>query len=465
MRLRQSIGPLVVTQHLLDCCLVAGMLFAAVKWYGLLWSDAYRTLAAVSFGLSFIAFYSFDLYRSWRGSDFLREFNVIGKAWGSVVGMLLFGLFATKTSTRFSRVVLMAWFLATPFAVFCLHLAQRMLLRLLRSKGYNQKRAVLVGAGPLGQRLCRHLEEMAWMGIRMVGVFDDKHPPDEPLLGRYPVLGKVGDVAPYLRENPTDYLYIALPLKAEKKIKNLIARCRDLGAQIHLLPDLTGLLMHNARLESLGGFMVLNFNPDPRHKRYFDVFFSLCVLLFTWPIFLLVAILIKLEDGGPVFYGHPRITAAGKQFLCLKFRTMCVDADKRLQDILERDPAAREEWERTFKLKNDPRITRVGKWLRKTSLDELPQFLNVLKGEMSVVGARPIVDKELHDYYRENGSLYVSMKPGITGPWQVSKRSDTEDYDERVALDVWYVLNRNLWLDIKIIFKTVCCMIQGKGAY
>jgi exopolysaccharide biosynthesis polyprenyl glycosylphosphotransferase len=449
----------------LDCCVVVGILFAAVKWYGLPWSDSYQALAAVSFGLSFVAFYSFDLYRSWRGSDFVREFATIVKGWGTVVGMVLFGLFFAKVSTRFSRVVLMAWFLATPIAVFCLHVAQRKLLRLLRSKGYNQKRAVLVGAGPLGERLCRNLEDMAWMGIRLVGVFDDKHPPNQPLLGRYPVLGKVAEVVPFLRDNPADYLFIALPLRAERKIANLVARCRSLGAQIHLVPDLTGLLMHNARLESLGGLMVLNFNPDPRHKRYFDIFFSLGVLFFTWPLFLLIAILIKLEDGGPVFYGHPRITAAGRRFRCLKFRTMCVNADTKLQDILERDPAAREEWERTFKLKNDPRITRVGKWLRKTSLDELPQFLNVLKGEMSVVGARPIVDRELCDYYRENGPLYVSMKPGITGPWQVSKRSDTEDYAERVALDVWYVLNRNLWLDIKIIFKTIFCMIHGKGAY
>ena len=132
---------------------------------------------------------------------------------------------------------------------------------------------------------------------------------------------------------------------------------------------------------------------------------------------------------------------------------------------LESDPEARAEWDKCLKLKNDPRITWIGKLLRKTSLDELPQFINVLKGEMSVVGARPIVERELSEYYKGNGGLYCSLKPGITGPWQVSQRNDTEDYQERVRLDTWYALNRDFWLDLKIVFKTIGCMVRGKGAY
>jgi len=142
-----------------------------------------------------------------------------------------------------------------------------------------------------------------------------------------------------------------------------------------------------------------------------------------------------------------------------------VDADKRLSELLASDASLRKEWQRSFKLKNDPRVTKVGRFLRKTSLDELPQFINVLKGEMSVVGARPIVTKELYDYYKEAGNLYCSANPGITGLWQIGKRSDTEDYAERVKLDQWYVLNNTFWLDMKIIMKTAWCMIKGKGAY
>jgi lipopolysaccharide/colanic/teichoic acid biosynthesis glycosyltransferase len=180
---------------------------------------------------------------------------------------------------------------------------------------------------------------------------------------------------------------------------------------------------------------------------------------------LFIALLIKLSDGGPVFYRHKRITAAGKTFNCLKFRTMKVGADRELKKILDENEELKKEWEQHFKLKNDPRITPVGRFLRRTSLDEFPQFINVLRGDMSVVGARPIVGDELNDFYKESAGRYCSMKPGITGPWQVGRRSDVDEYGERVRMDDWYILNYSLWTDIKIIAKTVYCMVKGNGAY
>jgi lipopolysaccharide/colanic/teichoic acid biosynthesis glycosyltransferase len=215
----------------------------------------------------------------------------------------------------------------------------------------------------------------------------------------------------------------------------------------------------------MGDMPLINFNPIHAGKRLFDVLFSLIVLIVLTPVLIFIAIAIKLEDMGPVFYGHRRITASGKEFNCWKFRTMCNDADKKLEEILSTNPQAKKEWELSFKLKNDPRITWVGKILRKTSFDELPQFFNVLVGDMSVVGARPIVVKEMDDYYKECAGIYCSIKPGITGPWQVGKRSDVEDYDQRIKLDTQYIMNPSFWLDLKIIFKTVICMVSGKGAY
>jgi lipopolysaccharide/colanic/teichoic acid biosynthesis glycosyltransferase len=209
---------------------------------------------------------------------------------------------------------------------------------------------------------------------------------------------------------------------------------------------------------------LFDFNPDSESKVLFDKCFSLLVILMTLPLTLTIAMLIKLLDRGTVFYRHRRITVTGKEFYCFKFRTMYMDADKRLEEIMNNDPAAREEWERTFKLKNDPRITWIGRVLRKTGLDELPQFLNVLRGEMSVVGARPIVQRELCDYYKENGGIYCSIKPGITGIWQVSRRRNSKDYQERIKMDVWYAVNRDFWLDLNIIFLTVPCMIRRDGA-
>jgi len=180
---------------------------------------------------------------------------------------------------------------------------------------------------------------------------------------------------------------------------------------------------------------------------------------------ILIAVAIKLTDGGSIFFKHERIGFRGRKFKVLKFRSMYPDADKRLKEILEKDPKAKEEWEKTFKLKNDPRVTPIGKFLRKTSLDELPQFFNVLKGDMSIVGPRPVVEEELKKYYREKAEIYKSVKPGITGYWQVEGRSDVEDYEERVRMDEWYVKNQSFWLDIKIILKTIKVMLTGKGAY
>jgi len=206
-------------------------------------------------------------------------------------------------------------------------------------------------------------------------------------------------------------------------------------------------------------------NNIPWWKRPFDIGFSLFAILVTLPIMIFIAIIIKLTDGGSVFYSHIRVGYRGRKFKVLKFRSMYMDADKKLKEILDNDPKAKEEWEKTFKLKNDPRITPIGKILRKTSLDELPQFLNVLKGDMSVVGPRPVVEEELKKYYKDKIEIYTSVKPGITGYWQVEGRNDVEDYKKRVAMDEWYVKNQSFLLDLKIILKTIKVMITGKGAY
>jgi lipopolysaccharide/colanic/teichoic acid biosynthesis glycosyltransferase len=232
-----------------------------------------------------------------------------------------------------------------------------------------------------------------------------------------------------------------------------------------MVPDLFAFNIFNAEFQTLGNMPIINFNPDYRWKRYFDIVFSMVVILISLPITLMIAILIKLEDGGPIFYGAKRITIAGKEFKCWKFRTMVVDADKKLAQILNSDPEAKREWDLIFKLKNDPRITRIGKIIRKFSLDEIPQFINVFKGDMSIVGARPVVHSELIKHYKHNAGLYCSLKPGITGPWQVGPRVDMEDYNERVKLDMWYLQNLSFWLDLKIIYRTIFVVLNGKGAY
>ncbi len=199
-------------------------------------------------------------------------------------------------------------------------------------------------------------------------------------------------------------------------------------------------------------------------KRIFDILFSFTVLIAGFPIFLGLAILIKCTSPGPIFYGSKRIGLAGKQITCWKFRTMHLNADKALSDLLSRDEELKKEWLEFYKLKNDPRITKVGKWLRKTSLDELPQFWNVLKGDLSVVGPRPVSQEEAMRYLQERGTKLFSVRPGITGLWQTSGRNKVL-YARRIKLEERYIDHRSFFLDLVLIIKTIPVMIFPKGAF
>jgi len=202
----------------------------------------------------------------------------------------------------------------------------------------------------------------------------------------------------------------------------------------------------------------------PALKRSMDIAGAGALLLFCLPVFLALALLVRL-DGGPAFYAHERVGRGGRRFGCLKFRSMVVGADRRLAALLELDPDARAEWEVSRKLRDDPRVTWIGRILRASSLDELPQLINVLRGEMSLVGPRPVQATELETHYGAAAAAhYLSVRPGITGPWQVSGRSDTT-YAARVLLDVQYATSPSLWTDIRILLRTPIAVLRRRGAY
>jgi exopolysaccharide production protein ExoY len=209
--------------------------------------------------------------------------------------------------------------------------------------------------------------------------------------------------------------------------------------------------------------------PRARHENYdalielMNVIIALAALVFALPIMLAVGFAVFIQDGGPVLFAHRRIGRDGRSFRCLKFRSMATDAEARLADLLARDPQARAEWEKDHKLRNDPRVTKLGEFLRKSSLDELPQLFNVLRGEMSLVGPRPIVEAEIAKYGRRFRQ-YCAVKPGITGLWQVSGRNDTT-YRTRVALDCLYAERRSLLLDAKVLAATVPAVLMRRGSY
>ncbi len=190
---------------------------------------------------------------------------------------------------------------------------------------------------------------------------------------------------------------------------------------------------------------------------------ALAMLAFFSPLMAAVAVAVFLQDGGPVFFAHRRVGLGGRMFACLKFRSMAVDAQERLQHLLASDPAAKVEWDRDHKLRNDPRITRLGEFLRRSSLDELPQLFNVLRGEMSLVGPRPIVEAEARRYGRRLRD-YCSVRPGIAGLWQVSGRNDTS-YRRRIAIDVVYSRRKSVLLDVRILLMTIPAVLLRRGSY
>ena len=265
---------------------------------------------------------------------------------------------------------------------------------------------------------------------------------------------------------------MALPDLPARKLAKIIVKIQKKVRELIIVPEIHGVSPLNTETFHVYDLdlMMLKVNNNVRSsfnqfvKRTFDIVVSLLLLPILLPVIGVLAYLIKKESPGNVFYAHNRVGKDGKIIPVLKFRSMYSDSKERLEKLLESDPAIREEWEKNFKLKNDPRVTKIGKFIRESSLDELPQIFNVLKGEMSLVGPRPVVEEELKKYYKESAEYYKMVKPGITGFWQVSGRSDT-DYDFRVKVDTWYVYNWSLWLDIMVLIKTVRVVLLKEGAY
>jgi undecaprenyl-phosphate galactose phosphotransferase len=235
--------------------------------------------------------------------------------------------------------------------------------------------------------------------------------------------------------------------------------------KISKMPLLNGELINSIHHKGMAFYVRNNLlSPvDKFLKTIFDYTTSLCLILLFSPLLILLYSIVYISTNGHPLFKHRRMGLNGKEFNVYKFRTMYIDADKRLEELLEDDEECRIEWEKDFKLKDDPRITKIGNFLRKTSLDELPQLINVLQGKMSLIGPRPIIDREI-EKYGEYFEYFTAVKPGITGLWQVSGRNDV-DYDERVQLDVWYVRNWSISLDIQILLKTVLVVIGRKGSY
>lgn len=366
-----------------------------------------------------------------------------------------------------SRLFIILFGLSSLFNVCVIRYA---VMKFLKLRNIFSEPIIIIGAGLTAERIVKFGRDDLGYRYNILGFIDD-HPVSEVLPREFPILGGFDEAKKIVRKTRVQTVIIAAPGIGKEKLQKLINDIRPRVKNISFIPDLIGTPMASVDASILFSekILMLNLrnNLSSRYnrifKRIFDLVLTIVGGILISPILLFITLAVAFENRGHVIFAHRRVGMHGKKFYCYKFQTMIPDAEERLEKYLAENPDARREWDETFKLTNDPRVTRLGNYLRRTSLDELPQLWNVIKGDMSLVGPRPIVEEEICRY-EENIREYYMVLPGITGMWQVSGRNDTT-YPERVAMDTWYVRNWSVWIDIMYLFKTVKAVVTSKGAY
>lgn len=374
-----------------------------------------------------------------------------------------------KFSEEVSRTVVILMGLA---ALLLLPLIRIVAKKLLRRFGFLKRRVLILGAGETGKLIVRALRKEPNYGYEVIGFVDDDPEKFGKRIEGIKIHKGIDKAFNYINRCNLEDLFIAMPGAGKERLQELVNSLQHKVERIFFVPDIFGIAVLGTNLqhffhEEAFAFEMKNNLSNPLNifvKRGFDMIVTFLLMPFLAAPMGIIALLIRLGSKGPAIFSQERVGRNGSMFRCYKFRTMYDDAEGRLPGLLEKDPEVRNRWEENRKLNDDPRVTRIGKFLRTTSLDELPQVFNVLRGEMSLVGPRPVTQEEIDVNYGEMAELCFCVLPGITGLWQVSGRSNTS-YNYRIALDSWYVRNWNLWLDIVILFKTVRIVLKREGAY
>jgi exopolysaccharide biosynthesis polyprenyl glycosylphosphotransferase len=339
------------------------------------------------------------------------------------------------------------------------------LQRLLYSRGFGISCLLIVGAGNIGQALALRVQSSPRVGIRVVGFVDDDPVHAGKDFANVPVLGSLAHIKDIISANQVDEVVISSAELPSNQVLDIITECEGLGVEFKIIPGLLEIMASRVDTGEIAGIPLVTIAEvqwvgyKPVLKRAVDLAAALVLLLLLSPLLLLIALAIKLDSRGPVLFGQERVGKDGKVFIAYKFRSMVVEAEK----LFDKVKHMSEVEGHVFKMKDDPRVTRVGKWLRKFSLDELPQLINVLLGEMSLVGPRPPIPREVANYSSWHKKR-LRITPGITGLWQVSGRSEIP-FEEMVRLDIYYIENWSLWMDCKILLMTIPAVLFTKGAY
>lgn len=361
---------------------------------------------------------------------------------------------------NFSRLLYLYFYLIDVAGLTAFRLAMRRLFTRLRLPGYGRRRVLIVGIGPGAGQLAGQLQ--GWSDYEVLGFVDDEGRLAE--VSSFPRLGALAECPDLVTRHNVDEVFVTLG-QHRANLASLVLALQSLRVKIRFVPDLLDILTVHTAIENLRGIPLVTIRELPISglnaiiKRAFDLCIAFIGLLLCAPFMVIIALLIKLGSPGPVFFMQERAGQYGKRFRMWKFRTMVADAERKLSQLVDIEELEQP----VFKLKNDPRVTRVGRWLRRTSLDELPQLVNVLRGEMSLVGPRPEQVKLVQRYNAWQAQRLL-VKPGITGSMQVSGRGDLS-LEERVKLELAYIENYSLWKDIKILLQTIPAVLSSRGAY
>jgi len=450
-------------QWLLDGIVVVLLLFLICWTYGESFRLIFQVLGLFTFLVTVMVFRAAQLYRPWRSANFIRLVRRVFLAWLVIVAILMMLGYITKTSVHFSRKVLLTWMVTVPVGLVVLRLQIFWGLRWLRQQGRNTRTVVIAGAGDLGRRLAKNVMDTPWLGMRILGFFDDRVTGEIHLDHQsYPVLGTLDDMIGFVQQEQVVMVYLALPLRAEDRLREAVESLQDTTASVYYVPDVFIFSLLSASLTDLRGIPLIALWETPFFgmngwlKRAEDLLLASLILALVSPLLVLIALGVKLSSPGPIIFKQRRYGLDGHEIMVYKFRTMKVGKDGPDVSQATRD---------------DSRVTPFGRFLRRTSLDELPQFFNVISGSMSIVGPRPHAVAH-NEYYRRLIPGYMlrhKVRPGLTGWAQINGwRGETETLEKmekRVEYDLEYLRRWSLWFDLKIILLTIFRSFKDSHAY
>jgi len=466
----------IITRVLLDAILINVGFFLAY-WVRYQWQwfrpvdesfqvpyRAYFSYSLALTGILLLIYWAEGLYSAKRKRSCLYDGYTITR--GAITGVAaLYVLSLASRTVLLSRLIPVYAGIAIVLLLAIARAVDRSIQGRMRKRGYGVQRVLIVGAGETGRMIMRNTAAQPELGYHVVGFVDDKPERGNRDLGRFKGLGSTDQIEQIIQEQAVDVVIIALPWLYHRKIMGIIGQCERLKVAVRIVPDLFQMSLSQVDLDDLNGIPLIGTKSvsirgwNLALKRGLDIVVSSLALVLLSPLLLVVAVLIKLDSPGPAIFKQKRIGRGGQAFTVYKFRTMREGAEQEVDALRDMNEAQGP----LFKIKEDPRCTALGRFLRRSSIDELPQFYNVLRGEMSMVGPRPQLPGEV-EQYQEWHKKRLETWPGMTGLWQVSGRSNLS-FDDMVLLDIYYVENWSLLLDLRITLKTIPTAILGTGAY